>query len=209
MSTVALSGKEAVGGALNCGRSRGLRVGRVLSERRERVPCLQEALACGNEGQLSTGTVGLSLAPSDALYQQWNLFCHSLWGEKVMTATSPQTRGKCPPSHTSSHQVSPCSSAPAAAGGRQRPWGWRLRAGPRRWSVWLRPQPVWLRAVRTEWLGQAPGGPPPSPCPSWPCYATRKCRSSLSLHIIPPTAPTLLLPVHSPASPPGAAPASS
>lgn len=45
----------------------------------ERVPCLQEALACSNEGQLSTGTVGLSLAPSDALHQQWNLFCHSLW----------------------------------------------------------------------------------------------------------------------------------
>lgn len=43
-----------------------------------RVPCLQEALAGGNEGELSAGTVGLGLAPSDALHQQWNLLCHSL-----------------------------------------------------------------------------------------------------------------------------------
>lgn len=51
--------------------------------------------------------------------------------------------------------VSPCSSAPAVAGGQQRPWQRRLRAGPRRWSVWLRLQPASLHAKRTESSGQA------------------------------------------------------
>lgn len=43
------------------------------------MSCLQEALAGSNEGELSTGAVRLSLASSDALYQQWNLLRHSLW----------------------------------------------------------------------------------------------------------------------------------
>ena len=44
-----------------------------------RRPCLQEALAGGDEGELSTGAVRLRLAPADALHQEWNLLCHSLW----------------------------------------------------------------------------------------------------------------------------------
>lgn len=43
-----------------------------------RGPCLQEALAGGNEGELRAGAVRLGLASSDTLHQQWDLLCHSL-----------------------------------------------------------------------------------------------------------------------------------
>lgn len=167
-------------------------MGRVLSERWERVPCLQEALACSNEGQLSTGTVRLSLAPSDALHQQRNLFCHSLW---VKTSREP-------PHH-------------------------RPEAG----GVSLLPPILTLQLCTSRGWGPAEALAAEAAC--WAaamvcvaeaaaclaaCCEDRVVRTSprrsptQSLAppgVVPPTVPTLLLLAHVPASPPGAAPASS